>query len=1737
MTASPSITPSANAADGSVRPPLNRHEAFIESRVPAPLKQPGSACLKALANITPTTPSWYSQASTELRAALEKSQLARCTSQHQLEAILQSITPVELFATPRLQQAIREESGLELEVNSTYFVRRMQDRRPSNLGGLLDFSVGDPKVRSWYWDVSLLEAALHNFSADEASKPPASGDAFITHDHHTAEVQIAAYDRSRELALRPERFAALCRKLDLGQGYQDHLNAQLNPADATRKAQVRQTWTKHLHNELAEAVHLARMQALIPDDAYQALLQWLDGHADIRLDNQRLRPWRLRMLGIDLSEIVFLRPESGPTPWRCLVYIPGDDAQSVRHYASSAAFMIELRTRLHSARYRRAFSRFVAVRDQPAFFSALKKRLDPADRHDLWDDYSLDPDLRVGLDLVELAPRVGAWPTLETFLKDQCELNIGRLLGDARVVAVPTDDEDRAARTARLLAVTDAALDLLNLLVFIPGLGQVMLLAMGTRMLHEVYSGIEAWEAGETRQAWAHLLGVAMNAAFVGGVGAALSALDTSAFIDALIPVSVRQGITRLWKADLGPYRHPPPQPALTRPNRLGLHDGRNGRYLRLEESDYLLRPDPSRPGRYRARHTRAHELLNPYAMEFRSNGAGAWRHELDTPLDWTDERLFQRLGPDAASLDEQTAKRLLHITGIDGDVLRATHHNGWQPPALLDDSLVRFALDRELARLVRRLRGDGNASGTPDELHMVLQLLTSDPVWPRGKVLQLLNDGGRVIQKYPANAGAEVTRIEVNWPGLDADGLLRQVLSKLDERDIRVLLREEFGQGTLSLSARVTALRRRLAGDALKRRADLFESHYRHRTRAATDEPGTAVLRRDFPGLPEPLVQELARQANSLERQHLEKSRVPLRLAEEARYYLRAARLARLYEPLYLDSVSQAEAHRIVLPMLGKLPGWSNRVRLEIRDGHFDGPLLDSCGPQSAAISKVLVKDAGQYEAHDDVGLSLHGPDDLYASILHALPDAERAALGFPHVGQGAALKQELRALPPFPREELARLQALPSIKPGFVPPMRLADGRIGYRLSGRTAGGQRSYAIGRLARELYPQLTIAEVETLHGLRELSLGEAISRLRALQEEYRALENGLDSWVGESTDPTDHGRLRWATQIRRCWRRETDRAIDNEGDPIVLNPDGTPLDGYELTLTGYPVDRPPSLSVPLAHVAELQLRGILLPDSTELNGFLGLFPNLQRLNLSGNLLTRLPAALEQLTQLRHLELRNNQIVITPATAPLLIPLTRLETLNLESNPELSLLPDLSPLTRLRCLYLRDTGLSTFPPGYEQLPELRRLDLRDNRISQVPEAVFGMSTARQRLNMTINLDDNLIPVDLHRRIDLYRQQTGIDLGLEPLIESDEPSEWSSDSRPQSNASAYHNRWGSPSPVTRDSQPWLDGLATTEQQARRDVWLRLASDDIEASEAFFKVLADLRQSADYLRDNGAHRPALRERVWRMVKAAEQDSVLRKRLFLLANRAVNTTGPLIEADTCEDGMTVTFDDMGLDVLLHEAQSLPLEEREAPLLRLARGKVRLAQVKQSAHQLIESRKARHETVHEAEIHLAMRIGLADRLELPWQARSMLYTDEANVDKHLLEQTSQAVLAEERLPGELARRLLEQPFWEQYLETRYGPTRLKAPREQRDEMIGALDDLLDAQREWFTGSDLDTGRKAELQQTISQSARTLGLMQSEVFIQAMKDSAYKDHAERIARTYRRELAQLTEELRHQHGL
>ncbi|MGH8335066.1 MAG: NEL-type E3 ubiquitin ligase domain-containing protein, partial [Pseudomonas sp.] len=72
--------------------------------------------------------------------------------------------------------------------------------------------------------------------------------------------------------------------------------------------------------------------------------------------------------------------------------------------------------------------------------------------------------------------------------------------------------------------------------------------------------------------------------------------------------------------------------------------------------------------------------------------------------------------------------------------------------------------------------------------------------------------------------------------------------------------------------------------------------------------------------------------------------------------------------------------------------------------------------------------------------------------------------------------------------------------------------------------------------------------------------------------------------------------------------------------------------------------------------------------------------------------------------------------------------------------------------------------------------------------------------------------------------------------------------------------------------------------------------------------------------------------------------------------------------------------------------------------------------------------------TIDEVEVHLAYMTDLAERLDLPWQSQGMLFRNIAGVTQKMIEDAYQRVLALEE--GELlAQRILEQPFWESYLE------------------------------------------------------------------------------------------------------
>ena len=137
----------------------------------------------------------------------------------------------------------------------------------------------------------------------------------------------------------------------------------------------------------------------------------------------------------------------------------------------------------------------------------------------------------------------------------------------------------------------------------------------------------------------------------------------------------------------------------------------------------------------------------------------------------------------------------------------------------------------------------------------------------------------------------------------------------------------------------------------------------------------------------------------------------MPLRLSQQAWEAAHQLRVARAYEGLYLGELHNTDTERLELHSLAALPGWPSDLRLEIREYSFAGTLHDSLGPDDAPIRKVLIRmrmaDTKRRDAGDQ---HLHGKDNLYAAVLHALPDTQRAALGFGINEATAGLEQAVK-------------------------------------------------------------------------------------------------------------------------------------------------------------------------------------------------------------------------------------------------------------------------------------------------------------------------------------------------------------------------------------------------------------------------------------------------------------------------------------------------------------------------------------------------------------------------------------------------------------------------------------------------------------------------------------------------------------------------------------------------------
>lgn len=1566
-------------------------------------------------------PDWYVDAPKSLRLALHQSQLKSQLSHQILEPIRSRLIPIETFATPLLTQALFERFKLRLEVTANHLVTMHHD-------DFLLLRLRTPLKQT------LLQAALQNFEADEAFNPgsavlPADGlhTQLIWGPEFRNWVPRFRYRYSGVISIKPEQFAEMARSLDLGGQYQTHLDSVFKPVTPAGQPEVqaiRDVASAFMNCErdaFDVLAHIARMKNDISADVYALLLQLVLPNGSPSWHDTPVRYRQLHMLdtkaflGSGLSGALLIEPDLVGDDLPCVVYMPGEPITPIKEYESFTAFTDELRDRLASRRYQQYFQRFVSLERSQLFFAKLNERLNltlAPHTERIFPIYTYDKTAELYLEKRPIDK-----PVFE-FLFEQMRT---KTYQDSRLIAVPTRDEDRKTRLKRWEAFESAGMDLLMIAgFFVPVLGAGLAVVAAGQLLHEAFVAVEDWTHGETQEALNHVFAIAENLAAMAVLGTAVHFAPRvlpSPFIESLSPVKLRNGLTRLWKPDLARFEEKVALPSSVAADAQGRITVEGKTWLPLEGKLYRIERDAELK-QWRVIHPTDPELHSPLLEH---NGAGAWRHEGENPMGWDDVKAFKRLGSAHQQFTDQTARRVLRITGADDGLLRQVHVENLPPPALLSDTAQRFVIEQQVDEFISLMSRNQLDQMDVARVEPFLKTLVSSPRWPRSKALSLMDAEGAVLARWNVSP-ATTAMSHVTYARGNMVALLEALLDSLNDSDVQTLL----GKPVVGKPARVARLAEVFSELAEAAQGQLLDELYALGNQS--QQPLIKLIRRDFPTLPDSVASELLSRTSMAQRNRMLISRrIPLSMAEQAREYQQQLRLNRANEGFYLKVSNNPDTVKVGLALLSQLPGWPAEIAIELREGALDGALLETVGDsQNAAHRQTLVESETGYQAFDASGNPLgQSAEPFFSALLQALPETARRAIGLSDQPSEYELRVMLGDLAVTRREEVPQLLGMQTIKPGFKWPQRLADGRVGYPLSGRLMrmfnrlrSGAADYSPEMAIKGLYPGFIDGEVQAmLSQLRAEHTGPAYAfnafakeRLKALAKEYKTLEQTLDDWLedesalleGEPWETSHEAKSNAALRLKLCWKKMGMRRYGDTGEFL----------GYELDLSDLSIDSLPALTANFDHVGVLRAQRLEL-TAGRADQLLAQFRNLRHLELDDNLLSSVPSALGYCTQLERLTLCDNPLALDPLSAQCLSSLASLKVLGLDHCPIGPLL-DVSAFNHLRVLSARNTGIEGIPGGLWTRPHLRVADLRNNQITGLSDATLeNLSSAYVR----VQLHDNPLDLDSRRRAshllnDLARTQVGI-----------------GDVRVHAEASSGAG------------EMWMAQMSEQNHHARRTRW-----DDLEAesnAEDFFRVLHDLTQSADFAN----YRQTLSARVWAMLDAIADNQVLREELYALA----------AHPETCGDGVALVFSDLELHVRIFNILAKPQTTGHSmDMFKLVRGMARLDEVEKIAQENIQVRELLGETVDHVEVRMAYRVGLAQRLTLPEQIQTMVFTALARVTKQMLADAERRVLALEGRAG-FNNNLVAREFWTHFLENRFAEDfeTLNAPfHEQLDALL-----------------------------------------------------------------------------------
>lgn len=1645
-----------------------------------------------LASLALNIPDWYRKATAAARNRMGAAHARSRSSLNQLDQMFRELKGPAAYAEPLLVAAIEKQFGQRLDVRTVFYARKMEQKECESAPREVSIAHASTLAPQFYFyrGISLLEAALNNFTPDEAREPICQDCHLITYynfyQYPSAKLHAPGNVQSLPLHIKPHEFAALCRKLDLGASYYEYVRSFINSQirTTTTPAEIGKLYSTLItsqRNQLKLAAEIALMKGDIGTAHHQLINDLLINQLERKWDGEDVKFSPLRLLSYVIENVLII----GPVVWRanvriaelvplpCLVYIPGDPLHPLKVYDHIAAFTDHLTTRLCRVEYRKFFSQFVPLADQDAFFTQLKALLDPGATYVHDQDFAPAQKSRIHRQGTCAPPWRDVW-------MDCAMQRIRLIMSNASTAVVSTRDVTDRAYNAWLWSFGSAALDILNLASFVvPFLGEVMLVVAAVQVVYEIGEGIDAWSRDDVQAVWAHFSAVGFNLAGL-AVPKVLGAAKDTAFIKRLVHVEFG-GRPRLYAFDLSQYVHRIALPGGHRPNAQGLYVHEAGLYMPVRGGGHYKVQARGTENEFRLLHP---EGDSRYAPRLRHNGEGAWVHEFEQPLTWDRKTLLRRIGHTVDHLSDSQLEQARAISGVSDDELRRVFIEHRAPAPLFKDMLRRFeCAGRHQAFIDQLMHPKPEVFGGVDWF-MQVQLLVECGMWPPSRVLVALDAEGSQVW-CSAVSSDSTPAVTLEHEALASGYLFSSFREQLTEPEIRHLLGEKrmtqeaisyLFMRTRDVSSETSAS----AGEVLEDEAanplmQYLRTHFARVVRyrdclleAAYSTRGTLfnreisagdvssdanvqLIQRDYPGLPKLAAEEIVSHASSWELASMQsRSRLPLRLAEEARVYVQKARVMRAHADLLFDNRLTLDAVRLALHKMASLPGLLEGVNVELREGAYDGPLLDRVGDTNAPRQLRLIHtDLKEWKLCSGPEKTEYWRRDKDA-FFNALWMASSGK--FTRWAEFNAAAQRLKGQLAQQRlSEVASRQALglQVIKPGFKSPMRLADGRVGYPLSPVGGAAERPSVCRMKAMSLYPSKSMEEVETMLDLGGAGDSVLLAKLNLLEAEFAALDRALVSWQQESGSGYASARRRVSGTLKAAWRRGSAQAFAGDQTPI----------GHVLDLSDEVIGELPAITANMDHVGSLVLRRMALSDSSL--PFLNAFRGLRWLNMSDNNLTQLPEFANGGAGLTKLNLSRNDIQLTEPSRLRLEGMQSLKILNLGDNRRLGWQADLRRLRNLNQLYLPGTGTDSFPVGAEQLPELARIDLHTNRITTLPEYAY------QHLER-INVHDNPLSVATLARMS------------EPAVQ-----------------------WGEHVTVDEARGLWLRALSTLESARRGEIWDELKADPESA--AFFTVMADTTRSAEY--NSAVTRPALAQRVWDMLEAASDSQAIRKSLFAAADDRV----------TCGDGSSVEF--MNLESELLGARALELAgavDTEGALISTGRKLFRLALVDAIALRDVAARGPGF--TEQVEVILAYRIRLAASLDLPVEARDMLFPQQADVSQAAIDRAGVDVQREARNADIEADFLIGRMFWETHLRSRY-PEELKALMAPDlgpiDEKSTALFEVSDLQGEQDAAIDPITQARWQTKhdEAVDRLAGLLGVRRDQILVNGSMQSVFFEHA------------------------